>query len=368
MTEKNFDLTEETQIRYRRRVVTAAAITLGFVGLVLLVYNTADVLLLLFISLLLAITFRSLAVMLHERTPLSQNISLGIVVIALLVLLVGAILVIGPGLASQFDQLSEQLPQSLARLEDLVRQYRFGDDLMEEIPEDPNWSQVFFGRNSNIFTRVTGVVSGTLNLIANLVLIFFTAIFFAAEPKTYVNGLVKLVPSRRRERAREILHETGDTLAKWLITRFVSMIAVGVMTTVGLTIIGMPLALTLGVFAGLFAFIPTFGPIIALIPAVLLALLDSPQRVAVVVGLYLLVQAIDDYLIGPIVLRRTVRMPPALIIAAQLVLSVLVGQLGLVLAAPLAVAGMTLVRMIYVEDFLERSTVSTETNGESTRA
>jgi predicted PurR-regulated permease PerM len=362
MNDQRLETPENTSISYRRRVVTAVVITLGFIGLLLLVYGTADVLLLLFISLLIAVVFRSLGNLLHERTSAPQNLSLAIVIFFFVVLLVIIILLIGPRLAAQFDQLTEQLPQSLTRVEDQLRQYRWGQQLMDEIPDNPNWERLFFGNNSNILTRVTGIVSSSLNIIANLILVFFTAIFFAVEPQTYVNGLAALVPPRRRDRAREILYTTGDTLAKWLLTRFISMIAIGVMTTLGLAILGMPLALTLGIIAGLAAFIPTFGPIIALVPAVLLGFLDSPQMALYVFLLYMLVQGVDNYLLTPLVVRFTIRMPPALIVAAQLIAGVVFGQLGLVLAAPLIVAIVTLVRMIYVEDFLERGETTGQQN------
>jgi predicted PurR-regulated permease PerM len=151
-----------------------------------------------------------------------------------------------------------------------------------------------------------------------------------------------------------VLLALGDTLAKWLLTRAISMVAIGVLTTLGLILLGVPLALSLGLIAGLMAFIPMLGPIIALIPALLIGLLVSPQTALWVLGLYLLIQGLDNYILTPIVVKETIRMPPALIIFAQLIFGLLFGQLGLMLAAPLTAALMTLVQMVYVHDFLER--------------
>jgi predicted PurR-regulated permease PerM len=119
-------------------------------------------------------------------------------------------------------------------------------------------------------------------------------------------------------------------------------------------LINVPLELGLGIIAGLMAFIPLVGPFLALIPAFLVALLQSPEAALSVTLLYLLVQGADNYILTPIVVKETIRMPPALIIVAQMVLGVLFGRIGLIVAAPLAAATMTLTQLVYVEDFLQR--------------
>jgi predicted PurR-regulated permease PerM len=131
-----------------------------------------------------------------------------------------------------------------------------------------------------------------------------------------------------------------------------SMIVVGLLTAVGLWALGMPLALTLGLLAALLTFIPNLGPTLAVVPAALLALLQSPTKSLYVILLYLVIQAVESYLLIPLVQRQAVSLPPALTITAQVLLGILVGGFGLVLATPLTAAVMVLVRMLYIEDAL----------------
>jgi predicted PurR-regulated permease PerM len=122
----------------------------------------------------------------------------------------------------------------------------------------------------------------------------------------------------------------------------------GTLTALGLWLLGVPLALTLGLLAALLNFIPNIGPIIAGVPAVLLALMHSPMQALYVVGLYLVLQSVDGYLLTPLVDRCTVSVPPALTLAAQMLL----GGLGLALASPLTAAAIVLVQKLYIEDTL----------------
>ncbi len=177
-------------------------------------------------------------------------------------------------------------------------------------------------------------------------------IFIALEPQTYVRGILVLVPQQRRERIRQVLDALGETLRWWLVGKFASMLAIGLLTWIGLSIIGVPLALTLGIITALLTFIPNVGPVVSLIPAALLALAQDPIKAVYVVALYVGVQIIESNLITPFIERRTVELPPALTVGVQLILSVFVGGLGLVLAAPLIAAGIVLVQMLYVEDIL----------------
>jgi predicted PurR-regulated permease PerM len=132
------------------------------------------------------------------------------------------------------------------------------------------------------------------------------------------------------------------------------MLIVTILTAIGLYAMGMPLVLFLSVFAGVMAFIPNFGPIIALIPALLVAMTQSPTTALYVLILYMAVQVIESNLITPFIQREMVALPLAVIIVAQVVLGILVGGLGLILATPIVAIAMVLVRMLYIQDVLAR--------------
>lgn len=130
------------------------------------------------------------------------------------------------------------------------------------------------------------------------------------------------------------------------------MAVIGVLTTLGLWLLGVPLALTLGILAALLEFIPNFGPILSAVPAVLLALMESPRLALWVILLYLGIQAAESYLITPLVQRRLASLPPVLVIVSQILGGVLFGFLGFALATPLLAFALVLVKRLYIEDRL----------------
>jgi predicted PurR-regulated permease PerM len=168
----------------------------------------------------------------------------------------------------------------------------------------------------------------------------------------YVRGTIRLVPPDYRLRAGEILGALGYTLKWWLIGQGVTMLVVAVATWLGLWALGVPLAFVLGVIAGLFNFIPNFGPLFSAVPATLLALTVSPERAIAVIILFIVLQNLEGNVLTPLIQRKAVDLPPALGIIAQILLGILVGPVGLILAWPLCAAVVLAVKMLYVEDTL----------------
>ena len=128
----------------------------------------------------------------------------------------------------------------------------------------------------------------------------------------------------------------------------------GVLTSLGLWLVGTPLAFLLGLIAALFGFIPNIGPIIAAVPAILLTLTSGLTNALVVAGVYLVVQTLESYVITPLIQQEKVSLPPALVISAQILMGVLFGLSGLALATPVTTALMTFTREVYGKDYLEK--------------
>jgi predicted PurR-regulated permease PerM len=193
---------------------------------------------------------------------------------------------------------------------------------------------------------------GVLGAIGNVVIILFVGIYFAASPQLYTSGIIKLIPQSKRGRARQVLNKIGHTLAQWLLGKSVSMLIVGTATSIGLSLLGVPLALILGIIAGLLDFVPYLGPVMAGVPAVLIAFSISPDLALYTVLLFTGVQLVEGYVLQPLIESRAVDLPPALTIVMQLVFGTLFGFAGVALATPLAAALKVLVQMLYVEDVL----------------
>jgi predicted PurR-regulated permease PerM len=185
-----------------------------------------------------------------------------------------------------------------------------------------------------------------------MLIIIVLAIYLAISPQLYIDGLIRLLPERRKDLGREVLAELAHALREWLIGRFASMFAVAILTGVGLWLIDLPSALALAVLAGLMSFVPYFGPIAATVPALLIALPGWPVEPLWVLLLYSGIQFIEGNLITPLVQRRMVSLPPVALLVAQLTIGYLFGLLGLLLATPLAVVIIVLVQILYIRNML----------------
>jgi predicted PurR-regulated permease PerM len=324
------------------------ATTLAIVAVVALFVLAAEVLLLVFAGLLFAVLLSSLADALARISGMNRGMALGLTVLVLLAGMVGTAWALWPSMSEQADQLATQLPAALGELRGWFEQREWGRWLLGRVEPDQ------MADGGALVDQATGALLTTISALAGFLIILFVGLYVAAQPSLYQRGLRRLVPVARRHRADEVLFEVTSVLRWWLIGKILSMVLVGLLTTLGLWWLGVPLALSFGLLAAALTFIPNFGPVLSVVPPALLALADDPTRAAYVVALYLAIQTVESYAVTPLIQRRTVSMPPALTIMSQIVLGVLVGGIGVAVATPLTAAAMTIVRMLYVEDLLEQ--------------
>lgn len=186
-----------------------------------------------------------------------------------------------------------------------------------------------------------------------MVVVIVVGLFLAIHPGIYTEGAVHLFPKEKRERVREVFAAEGRGLRWWLIGRLCSMLVVGLLTGLGLWLVGLPLVFTLGLLAGLLSFVPYVGPIAAAVPGLLVALTAPGVSVWMVALVYLGVQLLESNAITPLIQQRAVSLPPALLVVVQLLGGILAGLLGVLVATPLAVAVIILVQMVYVQGILD---------------
>lgn len=336
---------EPTQDRaLTHRSLLVVGVFASIVILLVLAWYLVDVLLLVFAGALLAILVRAPADWLASRTRLPVNGALALVLVGGVALLGVGGWLFGHTMAEQMAQLVREIPRFVDEAAKRVEQY---DWIIQRIrPRE------LIGEGSNFLGKGFRVLSTTFGAIAGFVIALFMGIFFAIQPDLYVRGFVDLFSKPKRQRIEEVLYAVGSILHWWLLGQLTLMLAVGLMSGIGLWMLGVPLALALGVLSGLLNFVPYLGPIFAAVPAVLVALAEDPLLAGYVVLLYAGVQSIEGYVLEPIVQQKAVYLPPALILFAQIVLGILIGIPGVMLATPLAAALMVTVKMLYIEDVL----------------
>jgi predicted PurR-regulated permease PerM len=359
---------------FARRATIASAIFVAIVFVALFLWYSVYVLFLIFAGVLVAILLRALADVVARYTKLSHRWSLAVVLVILVALMVGLWFLAVPPLSKQAAALAETLPQAWQTFQAKVRETPIGGIVMgsgggvapttqptsqptsQPTPSSPPF--MLGGESSagssvgQLLSRFGGFLSTVMDLFAAVVVIFFTGLFLAFDPTLYVRGLIRLVPPGYRVRFGEVIGGIGYTLKWWLIGQSITMLVIATATSIGLWLLGVPLAFVLGVIAGLFNFIPNFGPLFSAVPATLLALTISPERAIGVIGLFLVLQNLEGNVLTPLIQRKAVDLPPALGIIAQILLGILVGAAGLILAWPIAAAVVIAVKMMYVEDIL----------------
>jgi predicted PurR-regulated permease PerM len=304
---------------------------------------------LVFAAVLISILLRSFSSFLTARTPIGHGLALAIVALALVVLIAVTAWLVTGRIRTQLNELRVLLPQAAQNVANYLARYEWGRNVIYNLPDPNDW---LAKRSGTIISQLGGLASTTLGAIVNVIVVFIIGLYLASQPDLYTRGLKHLVPFGYRERAQEVLHVIEDALERWLIGRFGLMIVNGALTAIGLWLIGVPLAFTLGLLAGILNFVPNFGPWIAAIPAVLIAFMQSPQQALYVALLYVVLQSVDGYILTPLVDRRSVELPPVLTITAQVLLGLAFGFVGILLASPLTAVAMILVKMLYVEDIL----------------
>ncbi|PZO79079.1 MAG: AI-2E family transporter [Mesorhizobium amorphae] len=329
-----------------RRTISLLVLIAAFVLLIVLV---PGVLLSAFAGILLAVMLRGSGNWIAHRLGLAEGWGLAIFSLALAGGIVLFFWFAAAALAQQVSQLLDELPRAVEAVRTYVDENGWLQRLMDSIDLQ------------NILPSSAGAlstVSATFGLFGSLLIILFVGVYGATSPRTYVNGATMLLAPSLRPRGKRMLLEAGKALRGWLRAEFVSMAVVGVLTGLGLWALEIPLALLLAVLAGALTFIPTLGPILAAVPAVLVSLALGPTTVAWVIGLYLAVQAVESYLVTPRVQQEAVSLPPALTIAIQLLFGTLFGALGLALATPIAAMVLRVVRIFYVEEYLDEEPAS----------
>jgi predicted PurR-regulated permease PerM len=341
---------------FRKSLVQALTI-LAIIGLALLAKAAAYVLLLIFAGILLAVLLVFFAEQLTRLPAVPHWLAVTIVLVLLIGLLALVVVLVIPLVVEESGKLAAQLEKSIQQLAE------WAENLDGSLPVD-DFSAVEqqMPALGDVWSGVTGIFAITMNVLTGVAIIVVVGVFLAYSPAMYTQGVLHLVPLSHRARAAEVMAAVGHTVRWWLLGQLISMAILAVSTWIMLALLGVPQALILGLITGALTFVPYLGPLIALVPILLVAFMESPLLAVYVIILYMVIQNVEANVIMPIVFHRTAHVPPALGVVSQIFFGSLLGFLGFVLAVPLMAVILQSVKMIYVEDILGDRSLNDDTS------
>ncbi|MFD3000375.1 AI-2E family transporter [Pontibacter toksunensis] len=339
---------------YSKRVAIATLIVLLIIAGFYMLGWHGYFFLLVFAAILMAVLFCGMTDWIVNKLHLKRGLSLLLAVLFFFGIIILAFWLVAPTVSKQIQEMKQTIPQALNQVQDWLAQYGWGQRLIERVPNDIT---KVLPKQDALLSNLSGAFSTTLSFLADFVIVIITALFLASNPKIYTVGLTKLFPIRNRSRIMEVLGKCYDILKSWLVGMLSAMAIIGVSSAIGYSLIGLPMAFALALIAFFLAFIPNVGPWIAGVPAVLVGLTVSPQMALYTILVYGGIQLIETYLITPIIFQKTVDLPPALLLFFQVLLGILQGALGLLLAAPILAVLIVLINELYVKDVLEAKPV-----------
>ena len=330
---------------FPRKVLLVACALL----LALTTWQLLDLIMLVFGAVIVATLLRSLASAVERYARVPTQISVMAVLLLLVFNIAAFAWFVGDPLAEQFEILRQRLPAAVDAVTQWLNSHRIGVAALQYIEEAR-------GKDASPWAiRLAGVPGSTFGALGGAALVLVMGLYLAMAPLVYRDGLVRLMPLSVRARVGETLDACGTALSRWLLGQSISMLFVGTTTALGLWLLDVPLALSVGVLSGLLAFIPFFGAIAGGLLAVLLGFMQGPETALYVLSLALVIQQIEGNVLMPLVERWAVGLPPVLGIAATVMFGLLFGLLGVLLAAPAMIVLMVVVERLYIKGVLEEA-------------
>jgi predicted PurR-regulated permease PerM len=330
-----------------------------FISLLLLfVYSVAEILLLFFVAILLAIYLGWVTDVLQRRLSVPRGVGLfGALVITLLAV-AGICYLIIPPLIEQSQELIRTLPAQLAQLEikllDLARRSPVAGQILGNLAPGESYTGIVLKAVGEQMRGVTPVVFSGVGFVIHFISVLIMGIYLALRPAVYREGFILLAPPVHRELVRDILGDLGRTLRSWIIGQIVAMLVLGALTWIGLEILNVPYALAFGVFAGAVAIVPFFGTMVStLLPALFVVGTGGFGAFFIVAMLGFVVHIIEANLVLPMIMERQVHLPPVLSILSVLIMGHLLHLIGLLVAVPVLTTIMVITRRVYVHRVLE---------------
>jgi len=271
----------------------------------------------------------------------------GLIIMAVIL---GTAYLFGSYISSQFQDVMQRTASASADIEKSLNGTATGRFMLQHLSSG----------NLSLTEVLPSLLKVSTTFIEAVIIMLISGAYLAAQPRLYRTGVIWLFPPRHHARVAEIYDGVGEALRLWLLGQLIEMLVIGALSTFVVWLIGVPSPLALGLIAGIGEFIPYLGPILAAIPAVLVALTKSPETALWTLLAYLVIHQIEGNMVAPLIQRRMVAIPPAVMLLGIVAITYLFGPVAIIFAAPIAVVIFAGVNLIYVRDTLHEKTALTK--------
>lgn len=324
-----------------------------FISLYVL-WQIKQLLLLLFTAIVLA-TSLNILVKNFQKRGIKRSLAVFFSMLSLIAVAAGCMWIVVPPFIDQFQALGKLVPQGIEKLDtwlDLLSE-RLDPRIIDFLPDTDELNrqlqpliQQFLGGGLTVFYNSLGVLLSILLLLA-------ITLMLLADPTPYRKGFIRLFPAFYRRRVNRILDLCTEGLEGWLVGILFNMVVIAILSFVGLLILGIPLALSQAMLAGVLTFIPNLGPTLSVLAPMAIALIEAPWKSVAVLILYIIIQQVESNILTPIVMAQQVSLLPAITLLSQLFFATFFGFLGLLLSLPLTVVGQIWFKEVIVKDVLD---------------
>ena len=322
-----------------RQLTRGAPLAVFLTAALLILYNLLPVLELVAVALLLALVLRT------TLRWLQKIFRVRWLAVMILVGLLGGFglflgLVMIPSFVEEAQNLSTALPKYLNSLINLSRQLHNSASFVPDLSQGLEQLTDILKR---LVSSLPLLLRNTFELSIQAIATVILAIYMAYDPDALVGGILRLTPRREHGRLKRLLESTKVRLRGWIFGTGLAMLIVGIGAVLGLLILRVPLALSLGMVAGILEIIPYVGPIVGAILPALIALTIQPTKALLVLVYFLILNQVEVHVIQPIVMAQRVKLHPVMVILAFLTMGKLLGLIGILLAVPFAAVLVTVV-------------------------
>jgi len=341
----------------------------------LILWSLKEILILVFASIIIAMALCTITGKIRDFLHVQRWLAFVITLTTIIFISSISIVTIIPQFTSEFQELINQIPSAASKLWELsintffdIAEYIYKDNVPDLADRSLLTNKLaIFPNGANLANGVTESITKILSLASNvgigilqLFFIISVGLMITLQPNSYREVAILLIPSFYRRRARNILLKCGNALSSWMVGVVLSSICVAILASIGLYLLGIKLVIANALIAGFLNIIPNVGPTISTIFPMSVALLDTPWKSVAVLGLYIVIQNIESYVITPSIMQKQVKLLPGLTITAQFIFTILFGPVGLLLAIPMAVVIQVFVKEIIVHDILDKNYFSNQ--------